>query len=126
MKWSVVAWGFWPVAVLAACLSERPRPAPPTISIALNKTTVESRSPPDTLIVNVRAADPDGLDSVWVQLANSPPVGADGLFDDVLEGPFRVIVPPGLPQGSVLPVTVRARDVVGFETERDSTVRVGP
>ncbi|HEU5261030.1 MAG TPA: hypothetical protein VFU41_06335 [Gemmatimonadales bacterium] len=113
-------------ASLCACLSERPRPGPPTISFSLNKETVQSRNPPDTLIVNVRAADPDGLDSVWVQLANGPLVGADGLFDEVLEGPFRVTVPPGLPQGSVLPVTVRARDVVGFESERDTTVRVGP
>lgn len=111
------------LCLAASCLSERPRPGPPTIAFSLSKGTVQS---PDTLIVSVRAADPDGLDSVWVQLANGPPVGADGLFDEVLEGPFRVTVPSGLPQGSVLPLTVRARDVVGFESERDSTVRVGP
>ncbi|MGH7547794.1 MAG: hypothetical protein ACREMM_06445 [Gemmatimonadales bacterium] len=113
-------------ASLCACLSERPRPGPPTIAFSLNKDTVQSRDPPDTLIVNVRAADPDGLDSVWVQLANGPPVGADGRFEELLESPFRVTVPPGLPQGSVLPVTVRARDVLGFASERDSVVQVAP
>jgi hypothetical protein len=110
------------------CLTERPRPAPPTVALSLNKTTVRSRSnpAPDTLVVHVRAEDQNGIDSVWVQLAQEPPIGADGLLDTVLEGPFRIIVPPGLGNGTVLPVKVRARDVVGFRSERDTSVTVGP
>jgi hypothetical protein len=116
------------LGLLAGCLTERPRPAPPTLALSLNKTTVRSRSTPapDTLVVNVRAEDEDGIDSVWVQLAQEAPVGADGLLDPVLEGPFRVIVPAGLGSGTVLPVKVQARDVVGFRSERDTSVTVGP
>lgn len=116
------------LGLLAGCLTERPRPAPPTLSLSLNKTTVRSRSipAPDTLVVNVRAEDEAGIDSVWVQLAQEPPVGADGLLDPVLEGPFRVVVPAGLGTGTVLPVKVQARDVVGFRSERDTSVTVGP
>jgi hypothetical protein len=96
--------------------------------LSLNKTTVKSRSTPapDTLVVTVRAEDDDGIDSVWVQLAGEPPVGADGLLDPVLEGPFRRVVPAGLGPGTILPVTVEARDVVGFRSKRDTSVTVGP
>jgi len=116
------------LCVTAACLTERPRPSPPTLALSLNKTTVKSRSTPapDTLVVTVRAEDEDGIDSVWVQLAQEAPVGADGLLDPVLEGPFRVIVPPGLGTGTMLRVKVQARDVVGFRSERDTSVTVGP
>lgn len=117
------------LCLAASCLSERPRPAPPSISLTLNKVIVDSRSPPsapDTLVVHVRAADPDGIDSAWAQLGTEPPVGADGLLDEVLDGPFRLPVPPGLPQATVLQVKVRARDVAGFSSERDTSVRVGP
>jgi hypothetical protein len=125
VKRVLAACGLW---LVAACLTERPRPAPPALALSLNKTTVKSRSTPapDTLVVNVRAEDEDGIDSVWVQLAQETPVGADGLLDPVLEGPFRVIVPAGLGNGIVLPVKVQARDVVGFRSERDTSVTVGP
>src|SRR5207245_1198146 len=98
VKRALAACGLW---LAASCLTERPRPAPPRIALSLNKTTVKSRSTPapDTLVVNVRAEDEDGIDSVWVQLAQEPPVGADGLLDPVLEGPFRLTVPPGFGTG---------------------------
>ena len=116
------------LCLAAGCLTERPRPAPPTLALSLNKTTVKSRSTPapDTLVVTVRAEDADGIDSVWVQLAQEPPVGADGLLDPVLEGPFRLTVPPRFGTGTVLSVKVQARDVVGFRSERDTNVTVGP
>ena len=125
MKRVLAAWG---LCLAAGCLTERPRPAPPTLALSLNKTTVKSRSTPapDTLVVTVRAEDDDGIDSVWVQLAQEPPVGADGLLDPVLEGPFQIVVPAGLGNGMVLPVSVQARDVVGFRSERDTSVTVGP
>ena len=53
-------------------------------------------------------------------------VGADGLLDTVLEGPFRLTVPSGVPTGNSLQVTVQARDVVGFRSQRDTFVTVGP
>lgn len=126
MKRILAAWG---LCFAASCLSERPRPAPPTVAISLDKTTVESRdppTPPDTLVVTVRAADPDGIDSVWAQLAGDPPSGADGAFDPLLEGPFRLPVPRGVASGTVLPVRVLARDRAGFRTELDTSVVVGP
>jgi hypothetical protein len=126
VKRALSAYGLW---LAAGCLSERPRPAPPSITLSLNKTTVQSRrapNPPDTLVVSVRVTDPDGIDSVWVQLDGDPPVGADGLFDPVLEGPFRILVPPNLPASASVPVTVLARDVAGFRSERDTSVAVAP
>jgi len=125
VKRVLAACGVW---LVAGCLTERPRPAPPTLALSLNKTTVRSRPnpAPDTLVVTVRAEDPDGIDSVWVQLGQEAPLGADGLFDPVLEGPFRLIVPSGLGTGTPLPVTVQARDVSGFRSERDTMVTVGP
>ena len=125
MKRVLVACG---LCLAAGCLTERPRPAPPTLALSLSKTTVKSRSTPapDTLVVTVRAEDADGIDSVWVELAQEPPVGADGLLDTVLEGPFRLTVPSGVATGTTLPVRVQARDVVGFRSERDTSVTVGP
>ena len=125
MKRVLAACGVW---LVAGCLTERPRPAPPTLALSLNKTTVRSRPnpAPDTLVVTVRAEDPDGIDSVWVELAQEPPVGADGLLDTVLEGAFRLTVPSGVATGTTLPVRVQARDVVGFRSERDTSVTVGP
>ena len=126
MKRSLASCAVW---LAASCLSERPRPAPPRIALTLNKSIVESRDPPaapDTLVVDVHVTDPDGIDSAWAQLGSQPPLGADGLLDQVLDGPFRLLVPTGLPQATVLEVKVRARDVAGFASERDTTVRVGP
>jgi hypothetical protein len=113
-------------SLVASCLSERPRPGPPTIALSLNKRTVQSRAQPnpDTLVVTVRVEDGDGIDSVWVQLGSEPPLGADGLFDRVLEGPFRILIPAGLPPGQVLAVKLEARDVAGFKAQRDTSVTV--
>ena len=112
MKRVLAACGLW---LVAGCLTERPRPAPPTLALSLNKTTVRSRSnpAPDTLVVNVRAEDEDGIDSVWVQLAQEAPVGADGLLDPVLEGPFRIVVPAGCR----IAFTIRGKD---YEHQREA------
>jgi len=126
VKRGLAACGWW---LAASCLSERPRPAPPSIAISLNKTTVESRdapNPPDTLVVTVRASDPDGIDSVWVQIDGEARVGADGALDQVLEGPFRMLVPRGMASSTLVAVKVVARDAAGFGGERDTSVVVGP
>jgi len=111
------------VACLTACFGERPRPAPPQLAIALAKVLVRS---PDTLRGTIHAEDPDGLDSVWLTLDGLPRIGEDGLLETVFDAPFVLLVPRGYGPGDRIPVTVTARDVVGFTGELDTVVRVSP
>ncbi len=111
------------VACLTACFGERPRPAPPQLAIALAKVLVRS---PDTLRGTIHAEDPDGIDSVWLALDALPPLLDDGLLETVFDAPFVVVVPRGYSPGDRIPVTVTARDVVGFVSELDTVVRVSP
>ena len=111
------------VACLAACFGERPRPAPPQLAIALAKVLVRS---PDTLRGTIHAEDPDGIDSVWLALDALPPLPDDGLLETVFDAPFVVVVPRGYSPGDRIPLTVTARDVVGFVSELDTVVRVSP
>jgi hypothetical protein len=112
-------------AALAGCLSERPRPAPPQLSIMLDATTIRSTTPNDTLTGSVRAADSDGLDSLWLQV-DTIHVGVDAAFDLVYQNRFRLAVRSGLPQGTQVPVVLQARDVVGFRSQLDTFVTVVP
>ncbi len=112
-------------AVLAACLSERPRPAPPVLRIVLDSETVRSQTPNDTLTGSVRAEDFDGLDSIWVQVETTR-VGEDALFATVFERPFRFAIPAGIPPGTKVQVTLEARDLTGFRSELDTNVTVIP
>ena len=114
------------VVVATSCLEDRPRPGPPQLSYTLNRTTVQSNNPPtppDTLSGTVLAEDSDGLDSVWVTV-DSAVAGEDGRFNRVFSGPFRFLIGPGKTVGTVLPVQIRARDIVGFEVVRDTHVVV--
>jgi hypothetical protein len=105
-----------------ACLSERAPPSPPILQIVLNQTQVTS---PDTLTGTVRAEDRDGIDSVWVTVDDQR-AGQDGFFETVVVAPFRFLIPPGLPQTTVLPVRLEARDIAGFSTTLDTIVVVVP
>ena len=105
---------------LAGCLSERPRPAPPRLAIVLAKTV---RSP-DTLRGTIHAEDPDGIDSVWLAVGTAPRLGEDGLLETVFDAPFVVVIPRGFSPNDRIPVTVTARDVVGFTGELDTVVTV--
>ena len=106
-------------------MSERPRPAAPVLSITLDKDSVRSgTNPPDTLSGTLRAQDPDGIDSVWLQLGDDPSTGEDGLLQTAFQSPFRVVVPAGLTPGARLPVKLEARDVAGFRSVLDTSVRV--
>ncbi|HWC72894.1 MAG TPA: hypothetical protein VG454_03080 [Gemmatimonadales bacterium] len=71
------------------------------------------------------AADDDGIDSVWVAL-DSVVKGEDAGFDRVFSSRWRFVVSAGRQQGDLLPLTFRARDVGGFEAQRDTYVVVGP
>jgi len=109
--------------LLAGCLSERPRPAPPQLAIVLSKKTVHS---PDTLRGTMHAEDPDGIDSVWLAVGLGPPLALDGLLDTVFDAPFVFVVARGYPPGDRLPVKLSARDVAGFRGELDTIVTVTP
>ena len=113
------------LSLAASCLSERPRPAPPVVSITLDKDSVRSATnPPDTLTGTLRAQDADGIDSVWLQLDDDPPIAEDGLLQTSFQSPFRVVVPAGFSSGARLPLTLEARDFTGFRSVLDTMVRV--
>lgn len=112
-----------PVAVLGgACFADRDRPAPPQLELRPDRTTVHS---PDQLGGTLRAADPDGIDSVWLTL-DGREVGLDGLLRQVFETPFSMAVDPGHPAGAALVLRLRARDLAGFSDTVRTTVTVIP
>jgi len=74
---------------------------------------------------NVRVEDPDGLDSVWVML-ESVEKGDDGGFDRVFDSRYLFVVAAGATQGAQIPLSFRARDISGFEVQRDTYVVVVP
>jgi hypothetical protein len=74
---------------------------------------------------DVRADDPDGLDSIWV-IVDSVTKGEDGGFDQVFSRRYRFIIVTGKSPGSQIPMTLRARDIAGFEVTRDTYVVVVP
>jgi hypothetical protein len=111
------------LAILAACLTERPRPGPPHITVTLDKIRVRS---PDTLTGTLRAEDAAGIDSVWITLEFAPQFGTDGLMQTVFQAPFRTFIVTGYSSGRRLALTVAARDLDGFVGQRDTFVTVVP
>lgn len=86
---------------------------------------MRSTPPPDTVAGHVRAEDEDGIDSVWVSV-DSVIKGDDGGFQVVFSSPFRFVIATGKTPSSRIPVTLRARDLAGFEISRDTYVVVVP
>ena len=119
MKRLLVTCGLW---LGAGCLSERPRPAPPVLAVVLDSTTIHA-GPSDSVTGSVRVTDPDGLDSIWLQV-DTTRVGADGLLETVFERLFRFAVRAGFTPGARVPVVLQARDVVGFRSQLDTFVTV--
>lgn len=111
------------LGILTGCLSERPRPGPPQVSIQLDKIRVRS---PDTLTGTLHAEDPVGLDSVWLTLGSAPQFGTDALMHTVFQAPFRTFVLSGRVPGERIPLRVSARDLDGFLGARDTFVTVVP
>ncbi|HEV8509248.1 MAG TPA: hypothetical protein VGQ48_02220 [Gemmatimonadales bacterium] len=72
---------------------------------------------------NVRTEDPDGIDSVWVTL-ETVEAGVNGGFDRVFSTRYRFTVGAGRTPGTQIPLTFRARDISGFEVQRDTYVVV--
>jgi len=111
------------LAVLAACLDERPRPAPPLLTITLSMPTAQVR---DTVTGTVRAEDASGVDSMWLSLDGGAPAGQDGQFATTVQSNFRLIVLAAHHAGDRIPIELRARDLDGFVSQRDTTVQVVP
>ena len=79
----------------------------------------------DTVAGVVTAADPDGIDSVWVSVG-SEQHSADGGFNRTFSYHYRVVIPSGQQPGTHIPMSFRARDVAAFQTQRDTYVVVVP
>ncbi|HYU08337.1 MAG TPA: hypothetical protein VEK77_03020 [Gemmatimonadales bacterium] len=109
---------------MAACLGERERPGPPQLSFTIDQDSV-SASQVDTVSGMIRAEDPDGIDSVWVTV-DAEERGENGGFDRVFSARYRFLVAPGQQPGTRLMLLFRARDIAGFEVQRDSYVVVSP
>lgn len=110
------------VAACAACFEERPRPAPPVLTLTLDATSVCT---PDTLTGRARAQDPDGIDSLWIAMG-SQEWGMDGRLQRVFEQSISLAVPPGLEADTALAVALRARDLAGMSDTLRREVRVIP
>jgi hypothetical protein len=112
--------------VAAACLGERQRPGPPLLTFTIDDTTVHANRA-DTVSGRVSASDPDGIDSVWVTV-DSEERGDNGAFDPSFTATYRFIIELGHtpPVGQHMPVSFRARDVAGFQVQRDTYVVVIP
>jgi len=73
---------------------------------------------------NVRVDDPDGVDSVWITL-ETVEKGENGAFVQVFSSRYRFVV-QGFAPSDQIPLTFRARDIAGFEVQRDTYVVVIP
>ena len=96
------------------------------LTFTVDDTTVHA-SRADTISGRVSATDPDGIDSVWVTV-DSEERGDDGFFDPAFSENYRFIIEVGHtpPVGQHMPVSFRARDVAGFQVQRDTYVVVIP
>lgn len=110
--------------LVAGCLGERDRPGPPRLAFTIDDTTL-SASRTDTIAGNVSATDPDGIDSVWVSV-DSEVRGDDGGFNDSFIENYRFVLPAGGTPGTKVNMSFRARDVAGFQVQRDTYVVVIP
>jgi len=94
------------------------------LSFTIDQDSV-SASQVDTVSGMIRAEDPDGIDSVWVTV-DAEERGENGGFDRVFSARYRFLVAPGQQPGTRLMLLFRARDIAGFEVQRDSYVVVSP
>jgi hypothetical protein len=73
----------------------------------------------------MRVDDADGLDSVWITV-DTRVAGEDAGFEQRFATRFRAVVQAGKPATEHIPVQLRARDIAGFEAQRDTYVVVVP
>ena len=109
------------ILCVAACETSRTRPGPPTITIDPPEgSTVFS---PDTLDFQVQAQDPDGLDSLSVTVLDATKAYNTD-FNTETTVQVSVLVPAGLPAGSLIRILVSARDLTGEGTVDTATITV--
>ncbi len=119
--WHCLALLLTGLLLAASCSPERSRPGPPSISIDVGPgSTVRS---PDTLSITVVANDPNGVDSLIVIFLDSTAIVDTDLRTEVF-GFLRWPIPEGLDAGTVLTLSVRARDLIGQVAIRKATVTV--
>lgn len=112
------------LALLAgACLGERPRPAPPRLSIAFVPTLVHS---PDTVRGTIRGTDADGIDSLWLSLDAVTAITWDGLLNTEFDSPFVLAISKGRLPGTRVNLVLKGLDIDGFTGELDTAVTVIP
>lgn len=71
----------------------------------------------------MHATDADGVDSLWL-VVDSDRVGYEGgLLEDV-DFPVTAIIPGGRFAGEAIPLTLEARDILGYVSTLDTFVRV--
>src|SRR5262245_33386103 len=107
----------------AACLGDRERPGPPQLSFTIDDPLVVS-SRQDTVAGEIRVEDRDGVDSVWITL-DTFEKGDNGGFNQVFASRYRFVV-QGFNPSQQIPLSFRARDISGFEVQRDTYVVVIP
>ena len=88
--------------------------------MTLDREVVNS---PDTLRGQVRATDPDGIDSLWL-VVDTARFGIEGFLLDEVAGPYTVEIPSGRAPGTTIPISLEARDALGLLGTLDTFVTV--
>lgn len=107
----------------AACLGERERPGPPILTFTIDDPLVVSTRQ-DTVAGRIHVDDSDGIDSVWVML-ETVEQGENGGFEQAFTWDYKFVV-QGFQPTAQIPLRFRARDIAGFEVQRDTYVVVIP
>ena len=94
------------------------------MSFTIDQDSISS-SRVDTVSGTIRAEDADGIDSVWVTV-DQEERGETGGFNRVFSARYRFLIGAGQQPGIHLMIQFRARDIAGFEVQRDSYVVVSP
>src|SRR5207247_10317449 len=89
VRGALAAAAFLAAVAAAACLEDRPRPAPPFIRLTINQDSVRS---PDTVTGTITVRDDDGIDSVWLSV-DTVRRGDEGVLQPTYISTFRFSVP---------------------------------
>src|SRR2546421_10587240 len=108
--------------ILAGCIEDRERPAPPRLSFTFDRTTVRSINPPapqDSISGSIQARDPDGIDSVWIKV-DQIEAGDDGGLDPSFNRRFSFTGQAGKTPRTPIPGCVRPPGFAGVVGQRES------
>jgi hypothetical protein len=108
------------LTLAAGCFGDRPRPAPPMLRIVFDQDSVDT---PDTLTGSIVVTDRDGIDSIWLMVDTSHQA-ADGFFETSYSSPFKAVIRSGLAKFDRVPISLQARDVIGYTGALDTVIVV--